>query len=82
VENEIGRFLHIDLDVLRSRDKRVSCMLVEVDIHLGLLSELDISWRGEIIVNRLITGIFRLDVNDVVKRDILVNNVMYWISMV
>jgi len=46
VGNDIGRFLHIDIDVLRIKYERVGHMLAEVDIHLDLLSKLDISCWG------------------------------------
>jgi hypothetical protein len=82
VGNEIGRFLHIDPDVLRREDKRVGYMMVEVDIHLVYSLNWIFHGGGEIIVNRLITGLFRLDVHVVIKRDISVNNVLDWISLV
>jgi hypothetical protein len=38
---------------LRSPDKRMAKVLVEVDVHVGLLEVLEIEWRGLLFVQRL-----------------------------
>ena len=75
VGNEIKKFLYIDPTVLSNEDKRIGRMLVEVDIHAGLLSDLEISWGEGSISNPLIIGVLCLDVLDVIKHVILESNV-------
>jgi hypothetical protein len=53
IGNVLGRFIKVDEVALHSQDKRMERVLVEVDIHAGLLESLEIDWRGHIIVQRL-----------------------------
>jgi hypothetical protein len=53
VGNAIGHFLKIDDADLLSLDKRMAKVLVEVDIHEGLLEVLEIEWRGLLFVQCL-----------------------------
>jgi hypothetical protein len=53
VGNSIGRFIKVDETTLRSPDKRMAKVLVEVDVHVGLLEVLEIEWRGLLFVQRL-----------------------------
>jgi hypothetical protein len=53
VGNSIGRFLNIDETTLRSPDKRMAKVLVEVDVHAGLLEVLEIEWQGLLFVQHL-----------------------------
>jgi hypothetical protein len=53
IGNELGRFIKVDEIALQSQDKRMAKVLVEVDIHAGLLESLEIDWRGHILVQRL-----------------------------
>jgi hypothetical protein len=46
-------FIKVDETALQSQDKRMAKVLVEVDIHVGLLESLEIDWRGHIIIQRL-----------------------------
>jgi hypothetical protein len=53
IGNELGRFINVDELSLQSSDKGMAKVLVEVDIHAGLLETLEIIWRGHILVQRL-----------------------------
>jgi len=46
IGNEIGWFIMVDEQTLKASSKRVGKILVEVDIHLGLLETLENEWRG------------------------------------
>jgi len=46
--NEIGKFLFVDDDMLRSHDKRRALILVEFEIDKGLPEMIDILWNGVI----------------------------------
>jgi hypothetical protein len=53
VGNSIGRFLKIEEEDLHSTNKKMEKILVEIDIHGGLLDVLEIEWRGLLFVQRL-----------------------------
>jgi hypothetical protein len=53
IGNELGRFIKVDELSLSTPDKRLAKVLVEVDIHVGLLEALEIDWRGYILGQRL-----------------------------
>jgi hypothetical protein len=53
VGNCIGHFISVDDGALRSTDKRMVKILVEVDIHAGLSEVLEIEWRGLLFTQRL-----------------------------
>jgi len=44
IENTLGRFIKLDEDALLSNDRRMAKILVEIDIHGGLLENLDREW--------------------------------------
>lgn len=49
----VGRFLHVEEELIRGEDKRFGCMLVEVDICRGLMVELEIEWRGKFYCHKM-----------------------------
>ena len=49
----LGCFIKVDEEALQSLKKRMEKVLVEVDIHVGLLETLEIEWRGLLLVQRL-----------------------------
>jgi hypothetical protein len=53
IGNVLGRFIKIDEDTLHSRDMRMEKILVEVDVHGGVLETLDIEWRDMVFAQRL-----------------------------
>jgi hypothetical protein len=53
IGNVLGRFIRVDEESLRSTDKCMARVLVEVDMHVGLLESLEIDWRGHLFVQRL-----------------------------
>jgi hypothetical protein len=53
IGNESGRFIKVNETALKVQDKRMAKVLVEVDIHAGLLESLKIEWQGHILVQRL-----------------------------
>jgi hypothetical protein len=53
IGNELGRFIKVDEIYLQSPDKIMAKVLVEVDLHPGLLEILEIDWRGLILVQIL-----------------------------
>jgi hypothetical protein len=53
IGNVLGHFIRVDEDVLRSTDKCMARILVEVDMHVGLLESLEIDWRGHLFDQRL-----------------------------
>jgi hypothetical protein len=50
IGNELGRFIKVDEMSLQSPNKIMAKVLVEVDLHPGLLEILEIDWRGLILV--------------------------------
>ena len=46
IGNALGKFIKVDDGVLRALDKRIGRLLVEIDIHTGLLETLEIVWCG------------------------------------
>jgi hypothetical protein len=46
IGNTLGKFISADLGALKATDKRICRVLVEIDIHSGLLETLEIVWRG------------------------------------
>jgi len=53
VGNSIGHLLKIEEEDLHSTNKKMAKILVEIDIHGGLLDVLEIEWRGLLFVQRL-----------------------------
>jgi hypothetical protein len=53
IGNLLGRFLKVDKVGLHSPDKRMVRVLVELDIHVGLMDSLELEWRGQVMVQRL-----------------------------
>jgi hypothetical protein len=53
IDNVLGHFIKVDELALQSQDKRMEKVLVEADIHAGLLETLEIEWRGHLLVQRL-----------------------------
>jgi len=47
IGNELGRFMFVENSVLKGGDRRMGKILVEMDVHNGLLEGLDIEWRGK-----------------------------------
>ena len=46
IGNDLGQFLYVDQEKLHSKDKWIACILVNIDVNLGLLEGLIIIWRG------------------------------------
>jgi hypothetical protein len=46
IGNTLGRFIGLDSKLLTGPNKKMARLLVELDIHEGLLETLDIEWRG------------------------------------
>ena len=46
IENTLGRFISVDKEAIATPTKMVAKVLVELDIHEGLLESIDIEWRG------------------------------------
>jgi hypothetical protein len=53
IGNELGRFIKVDDQALKAPDKRLCKVLVEIDIHSGLLEMLEIEWQGHVVSQRL-----------------------------
>jgi hypothetical protein len=53
IGNELGRFIKVDEKVLNSSDRCMAKILVEVDIHGGLLETIEIDWHVFIYKQRL-----------------------------
>jgi hypothetical protein len=54
IGNELKRFIKVNELSLKSPDKRIGKILVEVDIHSGLLESLEIVWRGRTVSQPLV----------------------------
>jgi hypothetical protein len=48
IRNSLGRFINVDPKTFAGPDKKLARILVEIDIHEGLLECLDIDWRGHL----------------------------------
>jgi hypothetical protein len=53
IGNSLGRFISVDPKTLVGPDKKLARILVELDIHEGLLESLDIDWRGHLTRQKL-----------------------------
>jgi len=53
IENSLGRFISMGSKSLARMDKKVARILVEIDIHEGLLESIDIEWRGHLTCQKL-----------------------------
>jgi len=53
IGNSLGRFLWVDAQALAASDRRMTKVLVEIDIHVGLPETLEIEWRGFLFAQRL-----------------------------
>jgi len=49
----LGRFISVDPKTLAGPDNKLARILVELDIHEGLLETLDIDWRGNVTRHKL-----------------------------
>jgi hypothetical protein len=43
--NDLGRFIAVDEQALKSPDKRLCKVLVEINLHAGLSETIEIEWR-------------------------------------
>ena len=43
----------VDETIIKAPDKRIRKVLVEIDIHSGLLETIEIDWRGRILGKKL-----------------------------
>jgi len=53
VGDALGRYITLDYSTLENTIRKVGRVLVEVDMHGGLLEELVIEWRGQLYTQRL-----------------------------
>jgi hypothetical protein len=53
IGNVLGRFIKVDEQSLNAPDRRMGKVLVELDIHSGLLESLEIDWRGHTLSQKL-----------------------------
>lgn len=53
IGNLLCRFLMVDEKGLNSQDKRMAQVLVEIDIHTGLMETLELEWRGQVTLQIL-----------------------------
>jgi hypothetical protein len=53
IDNALGRFICVEPQSLKSSNKKMAKVMVELDIHDGLLETIDIEWRGHIIRQKL-----------------------------
>jgi hypothetical protein len=53
IGSALGRFIVVEDNLLGAQDRKISRVLVEVDIHNGLLETLEIQWRDQVIVKNL-----------------------------
>jgi hypothetical protein len=53
IANTLGHYICVDHLSLTTSVKKVARVMVEIDIHDGLLECLDIDWRGKIYRQRL-----------------------------
>jgi hypothetical protein len=49
IGNALGCFLCVDDNAMCALERKIGRILVEVDIHCGLLETLDIQWRDQYI---------------------------------
>jgi len=48
IGNTLGKFLHDDTRLLIGQDRKMWKLLLEIDLHEGLLENMDIVWRGTV----------------------------------
>jgi hypothetical protein len=53
IGNALSRFISVDEQSLGAPDRKLGRILVEIDIHLGLLETLDIQWRDQLFSQRM-----------------------------
>jgi len=53
IREDLGMFLHVDLEVLKGKDRQVGKILVEMDILKGILTDIKIEWRGHMNIEIL-----------------------------
>jgi hypothetical protein len=53
IGNSLGRFISIDKEAIATPAKKVARVLVELDIHEGLLESIDIEWRNHLTCQKL-----------------------------
>jgi hypothetical protein len=75
IGNALGRFIKIDEQGLQYHDKRMEKVLVEVDIHVGLLETLEIEWRVTCLYRGWTTWAYLFVVRSVDEPNIFERNV-------
>ena len=53
IRNYLGKFIMVDDEALLASDKKIGRVLVEIDIHAGLLESLEIVWSGHHLIQTL-----------------------------
>jgi hypothetical protein len=53
IGNMLGRFIKIDEEVMLWSDRRMVKILVEIDVHGGILDTIEIEWCDMVITQRL-----------------------------
>ena len=53
IGNLLGIFLKLDEVGLRSKDKRMAHILIELDLHRGLMDSIEIECRGQVVIQKL-----------------------------
>ena len=54
LRDEFGRFLQIEGECLIGEDKRTARILVEIDMHAGLMDDIELVWRGRTYIDTTI----------------------------
>jgi hypothetical protein len=49
IRNMLGHFIKTNEETLQSSDRRMTKLLVEIDVHGGLLDTLEIDWCDMVI---------------------------------
>lgn len=46
IGNNMGNFIMVDKKNLESANRKIAKILVEMDVHLGMLATMEVEWRG------------------------------------
>jgi hypothetical protein len=46
IGNNLGNFIMVDKNILESKSRKVPKVLVEMDVHLGMSTTMEVEWRG------------------------------------
>jgi hypothetical protein len=46
IGNNMGNFIMVDKKNLESANRKIAKVLVEMDVHLGMLATMEVEWRG------------------------------------